>query len=384
MNDELERVREYRSDLPGPDPQVTGRARDQLMHAITSTEPAPARRAPATPTPKPSTPARQAPARRTAPPARRRTFLRRPAVRVGFGLAAAVAAAVVAVMVSSGSSSSNAAAAELQRLARVAEHQSPVQAPGPGQYLYTASVQTNESISQAGRHGICRALVPQTRRLWVGNDGSGRLLELNGLASPLTAADRRTCADAGPGAVSGPNTSDLYFAPRCFTLGPASGLHGNFDDPRTLLAQMAKLDGGPPGPGEAFVHVGDFLRETDASPGLRAAIFRAAVTIPGVRAIHNVTDRLGRRGIGLARTNHDGTDELIFDPRDSALLGERMTDAEGAVVESDAYRRSVIVDHIPGTGPTKLGPACAPDHTGYPHTLPGGAQLQNGAPITRH
>jgi hypothetical protein len=95
---------------------------------------------------------------------------------------------------------------------------------------------------------------------------------------------------------------------------------------------MAKLDDGPPGPGEAFVHVGDFLRETDASPA----------------------------------------------------LGERMTDAEGVVVESDAYRRAVIVDHIPGTGPAKLGPACAADHTGYPHSLPGGAQLQNGAPITHH
>jgi hypothetical protein len=103
-----------------------------------------------------------------------------------------------------------------------------------------------------------------------------------------------------------------------------------------------------------------------------------------VRAIHGVTDRFGRRSIGLARTDHDGTDELIFDPSDSAFLGERMTDSEGTVVDSDAYRRSVIVDRIPGAGPAKPGPARAADHTGYPHTLRGGAQLQNGAPITQH
>ena len=56
-------------------------------------------------------------------------------------------------------------------------------------------------------------------------------------------------------------------------------------DPGTLLVQMRRADGGPRSAGEDFVHVGDFLRETDARPALRAALYRATALIPGVRLL---------------------------------------------------------------------------------------------------
>ena len=60
-------------------------------------------------------------------------------------------------------------------------------------------------------------------------------------------------------------TSNLWFAARCFSLGPTNDLQSLSTNPRVLLRQMRRIDGGPDNPAEDFVHIGDFLRETDAS-----------------------------------------------------------------------------------------------------------------------
>ena len=88
------------------------------------------------------------------------------------------------------------------------------------------------------------------------------------------------------------------------------------------MLSARRIEGGPPGPAEDFVQVGDLLRETDASPALRAAIYQVAAKIPGVVALGTVTDHAGRSGIGLAYDDHGVQSALIFDPATSALLGE--------------------------------------------------------------
>jgi hypothetical protein len=48
------------------------------------------------------------------------------------------------------------------------------------------------------------------------------------------------------------------------------------------MLSAGKIEGGPPGPAENFTQIGDLLRETDASPALRSALYQVAETIPGV------------------------------------------------------------------------------------------------------
>jgi hypothetical protein len=128
-------------------------------------------------------------------------------------------------------------------------------------------------------------------------------------------------------------------------------------NPRTLLQQMRRIDGGPPGPAEDFVHVGDFLRETDASPAVRAALYRAAALIPGVKLLGMVRDHLHRRGLGVAYDSHGVRHELIFNSRTSALMGEEDTGPPGS--ESWAvYLTSRVVDRLPQRPPVRLSPPC--------------------------
>jgi hypothetical protein len=346
MNDELDRIRKFRADEPPPSTQTTQSARKTLLAAITPS-PAPRRR-------------------------------RRRRLRVAFGVAGACAAVLVVLALGTGSSApSSALAAALQRLARVAENQSPVVAPRPGQYLYVDSYNNSEADAYGdGRQ--CQTFNPTHRQIWIGSDGAGRLLETTGPTSFPTPQDRITCQQMH--AVGSPGTSDLWFAPRCFDLGLASRLPaGRFADSATLLAQMRRIDGGPPGPGEDFVHVGDFLRESDASPALRAAIYRAAATIPGVKLLGSRTDHLGRRGVAIGFEGHGTLSELILDPRSSALLGEQtIAVATGRLAGWAAYRTSRIVAGIPARAPGPLTPPCI-SGGGTTRTVSPGVSIMTGA-----
>jgi hypothetical protein len=140
----------------------------------------------------------------------------------------------------------------------------------------------------------------------------------------------RCCANAHLLGQAQPGTSDMWFAPDRLSIGPTN-LQALPTDPAALRALLdaRKIEGGPPGPAEDFVQIGDRSRETDASPALRAAIYKVAAAIPGVEVLGPARDRAGRLGIGLAYKTSGARDELIFDPRTSALLGELDTDASG-------------------------------------------------------
>jgi hypothetical protein len=118
---------------------------------------------------------------------------------------------------------------------------------------------------------------------------------------------------------------------------------------------MRRIDGGPRTAGEDFVHVGDFLRETDAPPKIRAAIYRAAALIPGIRLLGSVRDHDGRRGLGIAYTSHRSTSELIFDRQSGELLGEQAT---GRLGYWAVYLRERLVNQLPSPPPAPLTPAC--------------------------
>jgi hypothetical protein len=328
-----------------------------------------------------------APAKASSGPkaTRRRVTLRphrRRRLHVAVALSAACAITLAVLAFGTGSTSpTSAAAAAFQQLAKVAQAQSPVVAPGKGQYLYVDSVQANESLAVAnGRQ--CTALVPERRQVWIRADGAGRLLETTGQASFPTARDRAVCQQIHATPTAG--TSDGWFAPRCWSLGFGSKLpRGSFEDPATLLREMRTLDGGPRTPAEDFVHIGDFLRESDDSPALRAAIYRAAATITGVKLLGPTSDHLGRRGIGIGYPGRGVISELIFDPRTSAFLGEQtISTATGRATSWAAYRQSKIVSQVPTIPPGPLAPPCV-NYGGYDHPGAGGVSVMTGAPIKR-
>jgi hypothetical protein len=109
------------------------------------------------------------------------------------------------------------------------------------------------------------------------------------------------------------------------------------------------------------------LRETDAPPVLRAALYRAAAGLLGVKSLGTVTDQLGRRGVGLAIDGDGIRHELIFSATTSALLAEQSVlvghargvhVALGTLLDWSAYSAGRVVDRLPASPPLPLTPPC--------------------------
>ncbi len=296
------------------------------------------------------------------------------------GTGGAIALVVIAVGAVSNSPVS-AAAAELRKLATIAEAQSPVTPPADGRYLYVRSIQAGQAVQ-----GSCAVLVRQRRQIWINAVGAGRVLESPVGRSFLSAGDRLNCEQPSHQQLLHDIAArtDTWYAPGCYSLGDAGRLRGSFDDSQALLNEMHAINGGPSGPSADFSTVGTFLRESDASPALRAAIYHAAATIPGVRLIGSVTDRFGRHGIGMTLVSHDWANpnttlELIFDPHNSALLADQVAVTDtGHQVGWDVYGKTQVVSRVPSTAPPGVTPACRAGLS-YGHPGAGGVTLMTGA-----
>ncbi|HLT09994.1 MAG TPA: CU044_5270 family protein [Micromonosporaceae bacterium] len=131
-------------------------------------------------------------------------------------------------------------------------------------------------------------------------------------------------------------------------------------NPDLLLAKiyLETWGAGPNPQQEAFVTIGDLMRESVVPPRLAAALYRAAARIPGTEVVDDAVDALGRHGVAIART-HDGLrTEWIFDRGTLQFLGERTVTTEtpgsfvppGIVTASTAVVARAIVDR-PGQLP---------------------------------
>jgi hypothetical protein len=305
---ELELIREFRSEVPYPDAVTTARAKAAVL-----------------------------------PPPRRRTRRRWP-----FALAATAAAAVAAfviVLLQSGSPDS-AAAAVLERTARTAAGQPATAPPRPGQFVYTKSRSLNETTSVTHGQAI-NTVADQTREAWIGPDGSGRLRETSVGSRFMSDRDRQAWVAAGRPDLGGEFHSDERFGAGGLYFFDLSKLPTDADSLKKTIEQR-KVEGGPPGDAETFTIVGDMLRETYASPQLRAALYRVAAGLPGVELIGDVKDESGRTGTAVGYSNDRARNDLIFDPKTSALLGERTVE-HGKVVSWTVYLASGVVDSTSAT-----------------------------------
>jgi hypothetical protein len=123
-------------------------------------------------------------------------------------------------------------------------------------------------------------------------------------------------------------------------------------NPHALLALIYRVERGHgPGPDqEAFVTIGDLLRNTIAPPKVAAALYRAAALIPGVILIPNAADAIGRHGVAVGRIGPgvDGgvREELIFSRGTLQLIGERTVIARtGTTTSATAIIARAFVDH---------------------------------------
>jgi RNA polymerase sigma-70 factor (ECF subfamily) len=255
--------------------------------------------------------------------------------------------------------------------------------PGPGQYLYVDSRNDFSHFASLGGNSFCQTIAVRRRQIWIGADGSGLIRETTGPERFSSPADRATCLQADPKwrPQSG-GTSNDWFAPQCLSLGPTNDWNSLSTDPRELLQQMRQIDGGPSTPGEDFVHIGDFLRETDAPPAVRATLYQAAALIPGIQLLGKVRDHDGRPGLGIAYPSqgpypsNGSSSELIFDPQTGELLAEQGTRPDYWAV----YQPEQVVDKLPGKPPAPLTPSCV-NTGGTSKSVPGGS-VTTGAGLT--
>jgi RNA polymerase sigma-70 factor (ECF subfamily) len=239
-------------------------------------------------------------------------------------LAVLAAAAALAVVSTSGDGTAPAAAATLKRVARVAGQQDQL-VPGPGQYVYTKSVDAylSTTVPAGGAGTEWSVLVPHIRQVWLGPDG-GRLYETSGTPRFLSRQDKERWQAAGSPPLTGP--------PAETALDPAPPLDLP-TDPNALYARL-QHDAQGHGSGlvmEMFTLIGDSLRETAATPEQRAALYDVAARLPGIQLLGPVHDSAGRPGTGVAMDDHgnDIRSTLIFDPETSALLGEEQVALPG-------------------------------------------------------
>ncbi|MFG2472258.1 CU044_5270 family protein [Streptomyces canus] len=138
-------------------------------------------------------------------------------------------------------------------------------------------------------------------------------------------------------------------------------------DPAVLLQRIyrdsdAVRDPEVPRDQAAFVAIGDLLNESYPPADLTAALYKAAAKIPGVVAVDDAVDAVGRHGVAIARQNDTAGErtEWIFDKKTLQFLGERnvvvkkVADSPfkvGTVTFTSAITQRAIVDagkQVPG------------------------------------
>ena len=269
-------------------------------------------------------------------------------------LVGAVAAAAIALLVvptlttnGTGAPADSAAAAVLHQAAQAAAARAASPVPA-GSFVFTESATRYSEITVIGG-GESSRLGPATdRRIWLPaygqvpgllrtrpHDGSEpwQDIVLGGCASK-PGADTSSATTAG----CDQNPQPAYLA----------------DLPQTTDAMVTYLythsHGGNPPDIQAFITVGDLLRENYLPPAAEAALFAAAARIPGTLVVRDEHDVLGRPATAVALKNGTARNELLFDPGSGAFLGEKSVLLQagtlgpaGTVVGSSAVLRTAIV-----------------------------------------
>jgi hypothetical protein len=360
---EIDLLRQLRADLPGPRAERRAAARGALVARIEHSQ--------------------RPPAREAAP------VWRRSRLRLVAALAAAAALLVaLSTLILGGDGQVQPALGQVLRAAAAVAAAQPAEPPpGPGQYFYTRSREAYLTTSvgftpRCATHPCDRehpreatrawsVLTPRVRQTWIAADGAGRARVVSGKPEFLTAGQRRAWKAAGSPHLGSGGVEDFALSGQPFL--DTSNLPTEPKALRKLIEarKIPRVDG-PPGEAETFTLIGDMLRNTYLPPAFRAALYRVVAELPKVELLGEVKDPVGRTGIGVAFTKGSTTHELIFDPKTSALLGERELAAHripelqvpaGTETGSATYLESKVVDGLgrgapPGAGHLRQSVGC--------------------------
>jgi hypothetical protein len=234
------------------------------------------------------------------------------------GLSIIVTVAVTALPPESGGPRVT-AASELRRLARVASSQAAP--PQLDRYPIVREALLTEEF-RVGSTGFTTVL-RQAITGWIGPDGSGRRRIEVLDASFATPQDEEAWRELG--------SPDVLAEPGDVTIenyGPGELQFYDLDqlplDDTSALReaiQSGALGKGNRTPENLFSTIGSALTQPDASPEVRAALFRLASTLEGVRLLpQDTTDPLGRPGVGVALASSGFDSQIIVDPGTSRIL----------------------------------------------------------------
>ncbi|WP_458111291.1 CU044_5270 family protein [Arthrobacter sp. R1-13] len=334
--DDLQLLREMRSDIGSTPPATLARGRQRVMAKIV-----PATSAAMTDTH----------TKRTVSPIRFRR-------RILFSSAAAallVGGIVVADIVRPGGPGATAEAAEVLNNAAAATIQTSDPVVGPGQYLKIETTElTAGGMQTADGSDINwqettggQIYVPADREgEWVWNREARVPLESSSEAAKAAAAELQKRRAASPPPEGTLPLVGIWRAP-----GGAFG--GN--EPTVIIGTPLKEAGSLPrdpqalldiiyertkGAGktpelEAFVTIADGLRSGVVPADLRAALYKAAALIPGVTVGDRQATVGGRTGIAIGVPSPDGVarTDIIIDPNSGLVIGEQdvlLKDGSGA------------------------------------------------------
>ena len=277
-------------------------------------------------------------------------------------LVGSCAAALLALATGLGSlvigNNPSAAAAEFQKLAHVAAANGLTTPLAPGQYEYTMSLgQGQETFADQPQFVVNYT---GDRQIWIGADGSGRIVQTYSDFVFPTPTDHANWVAQGQPNLAGGGTNQTY-GPGQLSTGPTNEWKLP-TDVATLsgLISHRSIEGGPVGPAEDFVQVGDLLRETNAPAAVRSALFQVASQIPGVQLLGSLATPQGATGVGLGYANSAQSDgryeisELVFDPTTSQLIGEQIVRVDPStnvttVLSWVTYQSSGVVGSVTAT-----------------------------------
>jgi RNA polymerase sigma-70 factor (ECF subfamily) len=321
--DDLQLLREMRSDISSAPPATLARGRNKLMARIGSTS------RPETTT------GTHAPAKVSPTRFRRRVLLASAAA------ALLVSGIVAADVVLPGQSGASAEAAEVLNNAAAATIQTSDPVVGPGQFLKieTTAVYGASSVAADGTQAAWlektggQVYVPADRNgTWIWNREDRVPTTFFSEASKVAVAkmQKSLAKDAGPSLVG------IQRAPRGAFYGseqtvingiPLTKVSSLPKDPRALLnfIQERTRGAGPSPEMEALMTIADTLRTGIISADVRASLYKAAALIPGVRVVDKQATLNGKTGVAIGIQSPDGgaRQEIIIDPATGLMIGER-------------------------------------------------------------
>lgn len=258
-----------------------------------------------------------------------------------FSAAAAIVVVVVLVvqlLPASGPQAGTEAEAALARLASVAAAQPVGAVPGPGHFLYYETSQTMTGTTPQPV-GAPQFLFRQakTTQTWVAPNGSGRQRITTGQPRLVDPSHHAAWVAAGSPQplLESPGVVDTLYPSRGSPNGgPLVSAHGEYSlsflnsskfptQPAALQRYMDRYFGIYDNSASATFQLAANVLQVGARPALRSAIFELIEHLRGVVLLGTTNDPLGRTGTGVAVQEGQSRTTLVFDPKTSAVLGER-------------------------------------------------------------